>query len=192
MTDEVLETEDSLNLDEDQDSKNLDEDQDSNLDNDTTDNSNEELTKAQEIAKNQRIRAEKAEKELKALKAQPAKTETETPKKEIEGLSLRDVRALQDVHDDDVETITDWAKFKGITIAEAKKSPHIQTLLKTSQEERASAQVANTSTNKRSTNKLSDETLLEDFSKLKVPEDDEGIRKLAEAQMARKRAMLKN
>src|SRR4030067_1131281 len=39
--------------------------------------------------------------------------------------SLQDIRALQDVHDDDVEEIVDFAKYKKISIAEAKINPVI-------------------------------------------------------------------
>ena len=68
--------------------------------------SEDELTKAKELAKNQKIRAEKAEQELKALKKAPEK---ETPKNDM---SLKDIRALSDVHDDDVDSVVDWAKFR--------------------------------------------------------------------------------
>ncbi len=51
------------------DSLDDDETLDSNQENEDFDEGNEELTKAQEIAKNQRIRAEKAEAELKNLES---------------------------------------------------------------------------------------------------------------------------
>lgn len=63
-----------------------------------------------------------------------------TPKNE---LSLKDIRALQDVHDDDVDQVTDYAKFKSISVAEAKKDPVIQSFLKTKTEERKIAEATN-------------------------------------------------
>jgi len=139
--------------------------------------------KAEEIARNQRIRAEKAEKELKALKAQAPKVEIP---KELD-ISWKEARLLQDVPDDDVEDVIGFAKFKGITIAEAKKSPVVQSLLKTRAEERASAQAANTSS-KRGSRKDTSEGLLENFSKNILPQTDEDFRKLAEAQIAARKA----
>lgn len=75
------------------------------------------------------------------------------------GMDLKDIRALQDVHDDDVDEVTDFAKFKGISVAEAKKHPVMQSLLKTRAEERASAAAANTGSSKR-VSKESGEALL--------------------------------
>lgn len=120
----------------------------------------EKAKKAEEIAKNQEIRAKKAEAEAKKPKGEQA------PKSDY---SLKDIRALQDVHDEDVDTVVDWAKFKGISIAEAKQSPHIQSLLKIRIEERKTAEVTATSTTRRGNN--SSEALL---NKLKKQEEMSG------------------
>jgi len=172
-----LENEDSLNLDE-----TLDSNQETVTEEVVEDNA--ELEKAKQIAENQRIRAEKAERELKALKTKPV--ETETPKNGGD-LSLKDIRALQDVHDDDIEEVTNYAKFKGITIAEAKNTPLMQNYLKSSAEERASALAASTAPNKRSVNNFTDERIIRDFEQGKVSDKDEDIRRLVEAQLAQKR-----
>jgi len=181
MTEEVLELTDSLNSEE-----NLDSIQEEKPEVES------ELEKAKAIAKNQRIRAEKAEAELKALK-KPQPAEKETPKNDPahDGLSLKDIRALQDIHDDDVEEVIEYAKFKGISIAEAKKNPVIQNTLKTRSEERASAQASNTAKDKRSIKTASDEDLLNDFASGKAPETEEGIERLVQAQLAKKRAIAK-
>lgn len=144
----------------------------------------EKAKKADEIALNQKIRAEKAEQELK--KAKPAGGE-EPPKKEE--LSLKDIRALQDVHDDDVEHITDYAKFKKISIAEAKKLPEMQAYLKTRGEERQSAEAAHTGGGGGGSSKPSSEALMEKARKGDLPESDDEIKRLMEAkrkEMARK------
>lgn len=145
--------------------------------------------KAEEVALNQRIRAEKAEKELKALKGQPKEKETpKTPSKEE--YSLQDIRALQDVDDEDVEEIVNFSKFKNISISEAKKSPVIQALLKEKEEQKRTAQATNTGGGKRGAYKISDETILENFEKGNISEKDEDIEKLVQAQFNRKKAML--
>ena len=146
----------------------------------------EKLIKALELAQNQKIRAEKAEKGLKKPKepqgeGTPTKSKEEgTPK--IPDLSLQDIRALNDVHDEDIELVQDWAKFKSISLAEAKKVPHIQELLRTRQEERKTAQAANTGGGRKGTSKISGDEFLQDFQKTgKLPDSYEDMKKLAEA-----------
>jgi len=180
MTDE-LEINDSLNVEE-----TLDSNQETN---EEVDDTEAKLSKAEEIAKNQRIRAEKAEAELKALKKPQPKVETETPKNE--GMSLKDIRALQDVADEDVDEVLDFAKYKGISVAEAKANPVIQTLLKTRQEERATANASSTGNSKKGTKRNSGEEILNNFKQGKVPESDEDIAKLVEAELNAKRAFAK-
>ena len=139
----------------------------------------EDFLKAQELAKNQKIRAEKAEKELKALKGQLTE-KLETPKNDF---SIKDFKALSDVHDDDVDEVVDYAKFKGISIAEAKKNPIIRNLLKEKEEMRQTAQATNTGSAKRGTSKLSDDTLLEQLETGDLKE--ENIEKAAKARLER-------
>lgn len=103
------------------------------------------------------------------------------------GMSLKDIRALQDVHDDDVDEVTEFAKFKGISIAEAKKLPVIQNLLKDNAEKRASAQAANTGPSKRGTAKVSQEALLEKFYSNEDMTAEERER-IVEARFAQKKA----
>lgn len=162
---------------------------DSNQENEKVED-NEELTKAQEVAKNQRIRAEKAEAELKKLKKpEPAKEEKETPKND--GMSLKDIRALQDVADEDVDEVLDFAKYKGISVAEAKASPVVQTLLKTRTEERATANASSTGNSKKGSKRNSGTELLKNFKQGKAPESDADIAKLVEAEFRAKRAIAK-
>src|SRR3990167_6957742 len=82
-----------------------------------------ELAKEAELATNYKVRAEKAEALAKQLKIKPEE-KPEAPKTP-EPLSLKDIRALQDVHDDDVDQVTEYAKFKNISVAEAKKLPEM-------------------------------------------------------------------
>src|SRR3990167_10637025 len=149
-----------------------------------------EYSKAEELANNQKIRAEKAEALAKQLKIKPE--EKPEPPKMPESLSLKDIRALQDVHDDDVDQITEYAKFKSISVAEAKKLPEMQALLRTKQEERDTAQATNTGGGRKATFKDTPEAILERADSGNLPEDDEGIRKLSEARLAQKIANIKN
>lgn len=170
MPEENTEDLDSLTQDELTDSKTVEGEQDAIPD--------AELKKAQDYAKNQKIRAEKAEAELKKLKVQP-KVEV-APKNDM---SLKDIRALSDVHDDDVDDLTDYAKYKNITVAEAKKTPAMQSLLKAKAEERKSAEAANTQKPARGTSTVSDDTLLERAATEGLPEKDEDIERLVEARL---------
>lgn len=127
------------------------------------------LAKSEELATNYKVRAEKAEKKAK-------ETPVVEPKPE-NGLSIKDWKALQDVHDDDVEEVVEWAKFKKITVAEAKKSPHIVTLLKEKQEQRKTAAATNTGPARRGSVKVSDEEVVEKAQKGQLPEDPEALAK---------------
>ena len=156
----------------------------------------EELVDTLQYNDNMRVRAEKAEEKVKASlenktpkneleKETPIKpTETTTPKNDF---SLSDIRALNDVHDDDVNTVVDWAKFKKISIAEAKKTSEIQTLLREKTEERKTATATNTGGGRRGQSKVSSNELLKKLkSSGELPESDEDIEKLAEASIKEK------
>jgi hypothetical protein len=126
----------------------------------STDNS-EELAKAKKDYESQKIRAEKAEQELKALKKAPAEV---TPKNEM---SPKDFLALNEskISADDLDEVMDFAKYKGITITEALKTSVLKTILKEKAEERKTAEVSNTGTSRRTSSKPSGEALLEKFEK---------------------------
>ena len=180
MEDEDVQLEDS----------NLDETLDSNQENEEFDEGNDELTKAQEIARNQKIRAEKAEAELKKLKqSEPAEVEKETPKNN--DLSTDDLYSLMEakVSKEDIPEVKEAAKVLGITITEALNRPLIKNMLKEKAEERATANATSTATSKRGTRKDSDEAILEKARQGKVTEDD--IDRLVQAEMNAKRALNK-
>jgi len=127
----------------------------------------------------------KVEKEL-GIVEKPRKEESELPKKS-EGYSLQDIRALSDVHDDDVQEVVDFAKFKGISITEAKKNPTVQTILKQKTEERATASATNTATGRKGASKVSGEDLLDKFNQGDVPEKEEDLKKVIEARWTPKK-----
>lgn len=134
--------------------------------------------KAEELAQNYKIRAEKAEKAIKAPK------ENETPKNEI---SLKDYKALSDVHEEDIEDLVEYASFKKISLAEAKKTDFVKSLLEKKAEQRQVALSANINGSRRVANKDTGVEILQKFEKTgQLPESDDEIAKLAKAQFERK------
>lgn len=136
------------------------------------------LAKAEELARNYKIRAEKAEKELKA-KLQPS----QAPTQEVGDMSKRDLYALMNakVHEEDVDEVSRWAKFNNVTVTEALKDNVMKTLLRDREEKRKMAQVANTNGGRPTSSKLSDETLIEKAQKGQLPESDADIQRLWKA-----------
>lgn len=149
----------------------------------------EKVIKALEVAHNQTIRAEKAEKAAKAPKPEKVKetpikpTETGTPT----NYSLKDIRALNSVHDEDVERVEKFAKGEGISIPEALANEDLKAILKNREEIRKSADATSTGAGKRGTSKTTGKELLKKFNSTKeVPESDEEIDKLVEAELKEK------
>lgn len=139
-----------------------------------------DMNKAKELAYNYKVRAEKAEKQLKIA----PKKEDKTSKND--NYSLQDIKALSDVHDDDVSEIVEYAKFKGISIADAKKSNVIIVSLKEKQEIRQSAIASATGKASRGGNTNSGEALLTHLESTKeLPESKEDMDRLAQARFER-------
>ncbi len=140
---------------------------------------NEELKKAKEVAENQRIRAEKAEK---------GKKEEHDIHPD---LSTKDVLYLAkaDIHEDDINDVLEWAKFKKISVSEAHKA--LKGTLDVRAEERKTANATNTGTSRPST-QISGEAIEEKARRGIFSEKDEDIEKLVEARMQAKLAKLKN
>lgn len=111
----------------------------------------DKATKAEEVARNQKIRAEKAEAEAKKPKKEDRKEDN---------LSIKDWKALQDVPEEDIDEVMDFAKYKGVSIAEAKANPVVQTILKTRLEERKTAQATATGASRKTTSGNSTSDLL--------------------------------
>jgi len=128
---------------ENQDALNLEGDQDTNLENEGSDN-NEELVKTKEYAKNQKIRAEKAEQELKFLRSKIKETsETETPKNEEKKqsnepdyakLAFLETKGVS--HPDDQKIVQDEANRLNLPLTDVLGMEHIKTKLKSAQLQR--------------------------------------------------------
>jgi len=138
------------------------------------------LAKSEEVAKNQRIRAEKAEKASKGGKTpEPASVAA----KKAGDLSSKDVIALMNakVAEEDIDEVSDYAAFKGITVAEALKTSTIKSTLAERTEQRNTALATNTGAARRGSAKVSDDALLSAASSGKFPESDDEITRLVSA-----------
>lgn len=124
-------------------------------------------------------RLKKTEAELKAAKEQLkglSDTQTDT-------LSTRDVLFLAkaDIHEEDVDEVLEWAKFKKISVQDAHKQ--LKPALEVKSEERKSAATANISPARRGPSKVSDEALLEKAASGHIPESDDEINRLVRARL---------
>lgn len=140
----------------------------------TVEGEDNELAKAKEIAANQKIRAERAEATLKKLKAEAeAKkpTETITPKNDS-NMSLKDIRALSDVPDELVDEVVEYASFKKISIAEAKKTSVIKTTISDFIEAKKTAEATNVKTSRGKTVKPSGDELRKKIREETLSEED--------------------
>lgn len=128
--------------------------------------------KAEELAKNYKIRAEKAERK--------PKIEPQETKKETQDLSTKDVLTLlqNNVPSDDIDEVVEYARFKNIPISEAIKAPTVKAILAERQENRTVAEASNTGTVRRGSSRISDEVLLSRASKGELPDSDEDLRRL--------------
>lgn len=133
----------------------------------------ERLSKADELAKNYKTRAEKAEAEAKKQK-HTAGDQPETPKQEgnRDDLTSKDLFALMkaNVHEDDVDEIVEYARYKKISVAEALKAPVIATTLEKNEEARKVADATNTRSNRSTRKSTTDAELLNRAAKGEIPE----------------------
>ena len=133
------------------------------------------LAKAEELATNQRIRAEKAE--TKAKQTKEVKSD----------LSNQDLLFLakSDVHEEDMDELLDYAKFKKVSVKEAHQM--MQGLLKVRADERRTANATQVKGGTRGTSKVSGEELLARAQATgEVPEDEAGMQALFIARRAAK------
>lgn len=133
-----------------------------------------EATKQKQIAENQRIRAEKAERKGKVVTSQTAQ-KADSPS------STKDLYALMEakVPLDDVSEVEDYAKYKGISITEALKTQAVRSILNEKAEARNVSQATNTGVSKRSSSRPSDDMLLSNARKGIMPDSDEDLARLA-------------
>ena len=127
---------------------------------------NTEWAKAQEYARNQKIRAEKAEEK-------PNKpTTTAKDKNDDNNLSSVDTIAIikANIHEEDIEEVIKASKLLGKSIPETLKDATLRAILNTREEERKTAEAANTNTAKPGTKQVSGDELKQNLSKGVIPD----------------------
>lgn len=132
----------------------------------------EKHSKSDELAKNYKTRAEKAEQELR--KPKPADDGGHEPSKKTgDDLSTTDVFALMkaDVHEDDVDWLKKQAKASEKPIAQIIKDEEVQAVLKLRKEKRETANAQNTKPARPGSRKADGDALKRELEKEgKVPE----------------------
>lgn len=103
-----------------------------------------------------------------------------------DGLSVKDTiyLAKADIPAEDVDEVLLYAKKMGVSVQDAHN--HFKPIIKERVEERKSASVAATGKQRVATQKVSEEEVWGRARQGDLPEDDEGIRKLAESNLRRK------
>ncbi len=135
---------------------------------------------------------DKAHKAMEEAGFDPETGKKKVEKKEEEpkgdNLDILDIRALNDVHDDDIEEVRKQAKIKGVSIVEIKKDPYMQSYLDTKAEERATAEAANTGGDgNRGKDELSGDEAIDKINTSKDPSDDD-FEAAAKARQDKKKA----
>lgn len=104
--------------------------------------------------------------------------------KETNQLSHKETIALVNakVHEEDIDDVIEYARFKNLPIGETLKSPILRAALEAKSETRATAEATHTGKARPSNAKASGETLLQKAQKTgELPTDDEGLDALLEA-----------
>lgn len=103
------------------------------------------------------------------------------------GLSQTDIIyvAKADIHEEDLEEVLTYAKNNKVTVKEAHQ--YLKPILDVKAEQRKTAEGASTGGGKRGSSKLSDEALLAEAEKGKLPESDEDMKRLTSLQLKRGR-----
>lgn len=115
----------------------------------------------------------------------PVRTETKptdaSKKPDTDNLSQADLITLMrsDIPEEDVADVVEYAKFKGVTVAEALKSNVVKATLAEKKEARAVAEGTSTGSQRRGSGKLSDEALMDNAQKGILPESDEDMERLS-------------
>jgi hypothetical protein len=166
VNDETLEVEDEPEL------ETLDEEEED------VDTLRTRLAKAEELANNYKVRAEKAE------KGKPKQTAV----KQDSSLSTKDILALSkaQIDDEDLDEVLDYAAYKKLPIHEALKSTVLKATLTEKAELRKSAQAVNTGSTRRAGTAVSDERIIADARKGIMPESEEDMVRLARLRLQKK------
>lgn len=151
----------------------------------TQDEQIEEKTQESPEAKYARLTRQKEQLEKKfgfKPKAKPiVQVEQQNP-------SIKDYVAFKNanIHEDDVDDVLEYAKFKKISVGDALKSSIMRASLKEKEELRNTAQATNTGKTRTGKTSASGDSLLEKASKTgEIPDSDEAMNALLEARYKR-------
>lgn len=141
----------------------------------------EDAAKAKELAENYKVRAEKAEKLKKESRKEPSDS----------SLTQKDMLALTyaKVAVEDVDEVTKYAAYRGVSVADALKDKTLQTILADKTEERASA-AASQSRSPRMSSQITGESILQKAREGQLPESEADMAKMVEAEFAAKKAKM--
>ena len=143
------------------------------------------LKKAEELARNQRIRAEKAESKLKG----DTHKEIPSSKKESSALSNSDIFTLvkANVPEEDVEDVQKYAKMNNLSIKDALNSNFMKSYLSNKASERATAEATYTGAPRKTSSKKTGGQLLSEAQSGNLPDDPMELAKAREqARLAKK------
>lgn len=142
---------------------------------------------AEEVAelREKAAKVDELEEKNKKLFERAKKAETKPTQKEGE-LSNKDILYLAkaEIHEDDMDEVLDWAKFKKISVKEAHES--LKGTLEQRNEQRKTALASQTNAGQRGGNKTTPSQILESAKAGRFPEDDAGIAALVAAEIAQK------
>lgn len=142
-----------------------------------------EAEKAKELANNYKIRAEKAESKLKqGIKTPEVKQGSKSDLSTMEAMLIMKA----DIDIQDVDAVTKFAKMEGMSISEALKSDELKAIINVRNEKRNVAEASHSGTSRRSSPKVSDDSLLANASKGILPDTDEDFHRLQELRSKRK------
>ncbi len=170
---------------------------DSTIDTETTENEYSESVETEVAPQNDELETlRKANKTLEAQKehwrekAEKNKTNANSTvnNQSVNGVSTKDLYALMEakVPEEDISEVEDYAKYKGISIAEALKTQAVRSILNEKSEMRNVASATNTGGSKRVGGRVSDETLLANAEKGNFPDSDAEIDRLVKLQFRKK------
>lgn len=156
---------------------------------DTTEEETLELSREEiEVLKAKAAKADELERKNKQL-FERAKKQSAAP--QTDALSPMDVVLLSksDVDANNIEEVLTYAKYRNMTVAEALKDTTLRAILKEKKEEQQTAAATQTRSSARGSSKVSGSDLLTKAETSgEVPDTVEGMRAIAEARLARKRA----
>lgn len=104
-------------------------------------------------------------------KVVPTEVKPTTQPKSDADLTIKDAILIQkaNIHEDDIDEVVDFAKYKKLTIAEAIKHDTVQAILAKKAEYRKTAEATSTGATRRVQPKVSDEEILQETLKGNVP-----------------------